>query len=101
MADNNATPGSEAIPSNEDILRFGVALLTARDDDNLVDQLIDEQLAEIPQYLHDVYLKIVLQMVVAEFFAPMARVLDRLAPGFTDKGLGLQAAANEGVNLKP
>lgn len=97
----NDPPGTVAVPSEEDFLRFGVALLTARDDTDLVDQLIDQELAEIPKFLHDTFLKIALRMVVTEFFAPVARLVDRAAPGFTETGLNLQAAANEGVDLEP
>lgn len=93
------TMGTETVPSNEDILRFCVALLTARTDDDLVGQLINQQLAELPPFLHKSFLMVALRTVVTEFFDPMARMVDEVAPGWTETGLGLQAAANEGVNL--
>ena len=93
------TTGTETIPSNEDILRFCVALLTARTDDDLVSQLVNQQLAELPPFLRESFLKVALRAVVTEFFGPMARMVDEIAPGWTETGLGLQAAENEGVNL--
>ena len=93
------TMGTETVPSNEDILRFCVALLTARTDDDLVGQLVNQQLAELPPFLRESFLKVALRTVVTEFFGPMARMVDEIVPGWTETGLGLQAAENEGVNL--
>lgn len=87
-------------PAETDILRFAISLLTARDDEPLVKQVIDDKVAETPGYLHAALLKVTLRVVVAQFYGPLAARLDRETyPGFTDTGLHAQAAANEGIDL--
>jgi hypothetical protein len=89
-----------AIPSNENILRFCNALLTARDDFDLVNQVIAQELADQAEFLHSTYLMVVLRTVVTEFYAPAAARLDHeIGDGFVDTGLAVQGAANEGVDL--
>lgn len=89
-----------AVPSNEEILRFCNALLMAREDYDLITQLVDQELAEHPEFLHSTYLMVVLRTVINQFYAPAAARLDHeLGDGFIDAGLALQGAANEGVDL--
>lgn len=88
-----------AVPTNEDILRFCVAMLSARDDEDLVQRLINQELDDLPEFIRETYLKVVLRVVVAQFFSPTAAKLNRLAPGFVDAGLALQGAQNEGIDL--
>jgi hypothetical protein len=91
-----------AVPSNEDILKFCVSLLTARDDHDLITEVIDGELAGLHEYLHSTYLMVTLRTVINQFFAPAANMLnDTYGPGYVDTILGAQGAANEGFTLGP
>lgn len=84
------------IPTNDDILRFCNALLVARADYDTVTQLINQELADQPEFLHSTYLMVVLRTVITEFYAPAVGRLDREVGGnFTDAGLALQRAVDD------
>lgn len=86
------------VPTETDILRFCIALGRARNDEDQVKQVIDEELAKYSPGLHATYLKVTLRVVTAQFLAPAARKLDReLGFPFVDAGLDLQEATNEGL----
>lgn len=88
------------VPSNEDILRFCNALLMAREDYDLINQVITQELADLPEFLHATYLTVVVRTIVNQFYAPAADRLDHeIGDGFVDAGLAMQGAANEGINL--
>jgi hypothetical protein len=86
-------------PAEVDILRFAVALCTARDDEDEVRDVIEERLAKLNPGLHAAYLKVVLRVVVAQFLAAPARKLNQeLGYDFVDMALRYQALVNDGID---
>ncbi|GAA2875670.1 hypothetical protein GCM10010517_36620 [Streptosporangium fragile] len=84
-------------PTGTDVLRFAVTLGRARDNEDQVQRVIDDELAQLSPGLHAAYLKVTLRVVVAQLFASAARRLDaELGVPFTDGGLDLQTAENDG-----
>ncbi|WP_214322068.1 hypothetical protein [Nonomuraea sediminis] len=85
-------------PAEVAILRFCVDMLHARNDEDEVQRIIDKKLATYDAGEHVSLLKVALRVVVAQFFAPPARRLDReLGYDFVDAGLRLQALDNDGL----
>lgn len=84
-------------PTETDILRLVVTLCAARDDEQLVREVLDAELAEWPTFLHAALLKVTLRVVVAQFFGTLARRIERESPDFVDLALQGQAAENEGA----
>ncbi|MFF0860917.1 hypothetical protein ACFYUV_04090 [Nonomuraea sp. NPDC003560] len=84
-------------PTEDDIIRSCIELLRARHNEEQVRQLIDSELAPYSTGLHASILKVVLRVIVAQFYAPAARRLDHeIGWEFCDAGLDLQAAATNG-----
>lgn len=85
-------------PTEDDVIRTCVALLRARNDEEQVRRVIGEQLAPYNPGIHAAILKVVLRVVVAQFFATTSRRVDHeIGWEFTDAGLDLQEAATNGT----
>lgn len=84
-------------PTETDVLRFVVAMCSARDDEGLVKEVIDRELEEWPSHLHASLLRVALRVSVAQMYGVLARRIDREMPGFIDHALQGQAAQNEGM----
>ncbi|MFI6477379.1 hypothetical protein ACIBH1_05565 [Nonomuraea sp. NPDC050663] len=85
-------------PSDEDIIRVCITLLRARKDENEVKKLIERELAYYHPGLHPAILKVVLRVVVAQFFKTTANRVDHeIGWEFVDAGLDLQEAATNGA----
>lgn len=84
-------------PAERDVLRFIVAVLEVRDDEDAVKNVIDEHLALINPHHHAILLKVVMRVMVAQFYAPTANMVDE---GWTEVRLGRQRALNSRAAMR-
>lgn len=88
-------------PAETDVLRFIVAALEVRDDEDAVKRVIEEHLALIDPYHHATLLKVVMRVMVAQFYAPTTRLLDEvLAEDWADARLGHQRMLNSRAAMR-
>ncbi|MEU6709979.1 hypothetical protein ABZ897_00755 [Nonomuraea sp. NPDC046802] len=91
----------ENSPAEWDLLRFAVAVLDVRDDEDAVKNVIEEHLALVHPQLHAVVLKVCMRVIVAQFYAPTARLLDEvLDEDWTEVRLGHQRMLNNRAAMR-